>query len=113
MGKYVLIMVFSGVLSAFSQILLKKSAQTERQSVVREYLNPYVIGGYLITVTCMLLVIIAYRGLPFKYGSILESLSYLYIMILSKVFLKEKLTKRKIAGNIIIVTGVIIFSLGR
>ncbi len=62
---------------------------------------------------CMLLTIIAYRGMPFKYGAVLESLSYLYIMILSRLFLHEKLTKKKLAGNIIIVAGVIIFSLGK
>lgn len=101
------------MLSSFSQILLKKSAQKEKESVIKEYLNPYVIGGYAITAICMVLTIIAFKGMPFKYGAVLESLTYLYIMILSKILLGEKLTKKKVIGNIIIVIGVIIFSLGR
>lgn len=113
MAKYFLIAILSGILSSFSQILLKKSAQKKKKSIWGEYLNPYVILGYAITVTCMFLMVIAYRGIPFKYGAVLESLVYLYIMVLSRMFLNEKLTKKKIAGNIIIVVGVIIFSLGK
>lgn len=113
MIKYYLIAVFSGMLSSFSQILLKKSAQKEKDSVIKEYLNLYVIGGYAITALCMVLTIIAFKGMPFKYGAVLESLTYLYIMVLSKMLLGEKLTKKKVIGNIIIVIGVIIFSLGR
>lgn len=111
--KYYLIAIFSGVLSSFSQILLKKSAQKEKDSVIKEYLNPYVIGGYAITALCMVLTIIAFKGMPYKYGAVLESLTYLYIMVLSRIFIGEKLTKKKIIGNLIIVAGVIIFSLGR
>lgn len=113
MAKYFAIAIFSGILSSFSQILLKKSAQMKRKSVVREYMNIYVISGYAITVLCMLLTVLAYRGMPFKYGAVLESLSYLYIMVLSRLLLDEKLTKKKIAGNIIIVVGVIIFGIGK
>lgn len=113
MIKYIVIAMISGILSSFSQILLKKSAEKKRTSIWGEYLNPYVITGYVITVTCMLLMLLAYRGMPFKYGAVLESLVYLYIMILSRLFLNEQLTKKKIAGNIIIVIGVIIFGLGK
>lgn len=112
MNKYVVIAMISGVLSSFSQILLKKSADKRRKSIWGEYLNPYVIIGYTITVACMLLMLLAYRGMPFKYGAVLESLVYLYIMVLSRIFLNETLTKKKIIGNVIIVIGVIIFSLG-
>ena len=113
MVKYYLIAIISGILSSFSQVLLKKSAQKEKKTVIGEYLNILVIAGYAITMLCMLLTIVAYKGIPFKYGAVLESLVYLYIMILSKIFLKEKLTKKKILGNVIIVLGVIIFSLGK
>lgn len=113
MIKYFAIAIFSGILSSFSQVLLKKSAEKEGKSVIGQYLNAYVIGGYAITITCMVLMIVAYRGIPLKYGAVLESLTYLYILVLSKIFLGEKLSRKKVAGNIIIVVGVIVFSLGR
>lgn len=111
MAKYVLIAAVSGILSAFSQILLKKSSDIERDSKLKEYLNPYVIAGYGITFLCMVLMVVAYKGLPYKYGAILESLVYLYIMVLSKIFLGEKITVKRIVGNLIIVCGVFVFSI--
>ncbi len=113
MAEYFMIAIFSGILSSFSQVLLKKSAEKQTKTIWREYFNSYVISGYVLMVVCMILTVIAYRGMPFKYGAVLESLIYLYIMVLSRLFLKEKLTKRKITGNIIIVIGVIVFSLGK
>jgi len=111
MLKYALIAGFSGVLSAVSQVLLKKGSLKKNKSVLWDYLNPYVIGGYGITFLCMVLMILAYRGLPFKYGSIIESLVFLYIMILSKLVFEEKITRKKVIGNLFIIAGVIIFSL--
>ena len=111
MAKYFVIAIISGMLSSFSQIMLKKSSEIKRDSVIQEYLNPYVICAYGITFLCMILMVIAYRGLPYKLGAILESLIYLYIMILGKVILNEKLTVKRITGNLIIICGVAIFSL--
>jgi len=112
MAKYFAIAIFSGILSSFSQILLKKSALKKKNTVISEYLNMQVIMAYGITFICMLLTIIAFKGIPYKYGSVLESLTYIYIMILSKLFIGEKITKHRLLGNIIIVIGVIIFSVG-
>ena len=110
MDKYVAIAVFSGVLSALSQVLLKKSSGIQRDSKIKEYLNPYVISAYGITFICMVLMIIAYKGMPFKYGAIIESLGYLYIMVLGRIFFKEKLTAKRVIGNLIIVCGVVVFN---
>lgn len=104
------IAVFSGVLSAFSQVLLKKSSGIQRDSKIKEYLNPYVISAYGITFICMVLMIIAYKGMPFKYGAVIESLGYLYIMILGRIFFGEKLTAKRVIGNLIIVCGVVVFN---
>ena len=111
MNKYLALALFSGVLSAFSQMLLKKSTTIEKDSRIKEYLNPFVISGYGLTFICMILMIIAYKGITLKLGAILESLVYFYVMILGKVFFDEKLTLKRVLGNIIIVCGVAVFSL--
>lgn len=111
MIKYVLIAVFSGVLSAFSQVLLKKSSNAEHKTELREYLNLYVISGYALVIVCMVLMILAYRGLPFKYGVVIESLVYFYVMILGRIYFDEEITGKKVIGNLLIVCGVIVFSL--
>ena len=111
MGKYVLIALISGVMSALAQVLLKKSSGIKRETRIAEYLNKYVISGYAIMFGCMILMVIAYRGLPLKYVAVLETLVYLYSMILGKMFFDEKITKKKLIGNLLIVAGIIVFSL--
>ena len=111
MDKYVAIALFSGVLSAFSQVLLKKSSGIQRDAIIKEYLNPYVISAYGITFICMVLMIIAYKGMPFKYGAVIESLGYLYIMVLGRIFFGERFTLKRVIGNLLIICGVIIFFL--
>ncbi len=112
MSNYVLIALLSGVISACSQMLLKKSSQIERASLIKEYCNFYVICGYGLTFLCMVLMVIAYKGLPLKYGATLEALVYFYVMILSRFLFGERLTVRRIAGNLLIVAGVALFSIG-
>jgi drug/metabolite transporter (DMT)-like permease len=97
-------------ISSAAQILLKKSAQKERESAIREYLNRLVITGYLILFAAMCVAIVAYRVVPLKYGAIIESLGYVFVMLLSAAFLKEKITPRKLLGNIIIIAGIVVFS---
>lgn len=113
MAKYFAIAIFSGVLSSFSQILLKKSATEKKDNMVSEYLNIKVIFAYVIIFICMLLTIIAFKGIPYKYGAVLETLTYLYIMVLSNLIIGENITKNRLLGNILIIIGVLIFSLGK
>lgn len=110
MIKYILVAILSGVFSAFSQVLLKKSSNAEHRTRLNEYLNLYVISGYALVFLCMVLMIYAYKGLPFKYGAVMESLVYLYVMVLGKFFLNEEITRKRILGNLFIVCGVIVFS---
>lgn len=70
-----------------------------------------VISGYFLLLICTGLVVVAFKEVPLSLGPILEASAYVYIMILSAVFFKEKITLRKIIGNIIIISGICIFSL--
>lgn len=104
-----LLLVLSVVVAAFSQILLKKSADKAYPSVIREYLNFYVIFGYGMMVISTLLTVGAYVGLEFKNGAIVESLGFVLIMLLSRLFFKEKITKKKLLGNGLILLGILVF----
>ena len=99
------------IVSSTSQMLLKKGATIHYDSVIREYLNPWVISGYGLMILSTLCVIYAYRGVAYKNGAIIESLGYLLIMFLSRIFFGEKITKRKLIGNLIILAGVLVFYL--
>lgn len=102
--------MFSSVLVAsFSQILLKKSAGRKYDNFIKEYLNPYVIIGYGMMVGSTILTILAYRGIAYKNGPVIESIGYILIMFLSYLFFKEPITKRKVLGNLLILLGIFIF----
>ena len=46
MSKYIILLVLAVVVSSVSQIILKKSASKTYNSIIKEYLNKYVIIGY-------------------------------------------------------------------
>lgn len=104
-------LLLSVLVAGFSQILLKKSAQKTYSSIIREYLNPYVIIGYGMMVVSTVLTVAAYTGLDYKNGPVIEALGFPLIMILSRVFFEEKITKKKLLGNSLILLGIIIFYL--
>ena len=59
-NKYMLLLVASVIVASLSQILLKKSASKAYTSVIREYLNAYVIIGYGMMVLSTLLTVGGY-----------------------------------------------------
>jgi multidrug transporter EmrE-like cation transporter len=105
-------MALSVLVSAFSQILLKKSAKTTYSSPLREYLNPYVIIGYGMMLAATVLTVFAYKtGLHYKSGPVIESFGYVLIMFLSLGFFGERITPKKLLGNGLVVLGIIVFYL--
>lgn len=111
MSKYWLALFLAVVISALSQMLLKQGANKKYASVVLEYLNPWVISGYALMILSTLCIIYAYRGVAYKNGAIIESLGYLLIMFFSRLLFQEKITKKKLVGNLIILAGVLVFYL--
>ena len=111
------LLVFSGIyifgvlISSLSQILLKKSADIERENKLKEYFNFRTIFAYSIFFAATLCTMIAYKYVPLSMGPILESIGYVFVAVFSYYLLKEIINKRKLIGLIIIVIGVIIFSI--
>lgn len=91
-------------------MLLKQGARQEYAQWWRQYMNGWVIGGYMIMFATMMINIFSMsKGVQVKEVSIIESMSYLFVPVLSYVIFKEKLTRRKILAIAIIIVGVIIF----
>ena len=104
-------MIFSAFIASISQILLKKSANKEYKSFINEYINPLVITGYFLLTSSMLLNIVAYRGVNYKLGPVLNATSYVFVLVLGHIILCEKITCKKIAGMILIIIGIIVFNI--
>lgn len=108
---FALIFVAGVFVSSISQIILKKSADIEYPNKIREYLNVRVIFSYIIFFGATLCSILAYTKIPLSLGPILESSGYIFVAVMSRLFLKEKITKQKMLGLSIIIIGIIIYAI--
>jgi uncharacterized membrane protein len=46
-----------------------------------------------------------------KFGPVIDTFTYVFVMLLSFVLLKERFTKGQMIGNLIIIAGVLIYTL--
>lgn len=107
---YVLLFLGSVLVASISQILLKKNAMITYPSKFREYANPRSALAYGLFFASSLLTVWAYKFVPLSMGPILESSGYVFVTILSVIFLKERVGKKKLLGLLIIIAGIMIYS---
>ena len=96
------------LLAALSQVLLKKAAMRQYDSVWREYLNPQVIFAYALFFLATLIDVVAYRRIPL---SLLEASAYLYMLVFGAFFFGERVTARKCFALALILGGIVLFTL--
>lgn len=105
-----IIVISSVFLAACAQMLLKQGACQQYNTWWRQYMNAWVIGGYTIMLGTMMMNIFAMsRGVEVKEVSIIESMSYLFVPMLSFVIFKERLTWRRVSAIVVIIIGIIVF----
>ena len=105
------VLVLSVFVASVSQILLKISANKRYPSRIREYLNRYVIAGYMLLFVSTILTMLALKKVPLSWSPVIESCSYIFVSILGYFILKEKFHRRKLLGMCVIFAGILIFSL--
>ena len=107
---YYLLVILSVFSAAGAQMLLKQGAKKRYPTLIRQYLNPWVMGGYGIMGASLLLNIFCLsHGVQVKEISIIESLSYLFVPLLSWLIFKERITWKKAGAIAIIMAGVVVF----
>lgn len=96
-------------IAAFSQIMLKKSAQQKHHNQVTEYINPLVIGGYTMLLGTTLISVLALRFIPISLAAALDSTGQIFVPVLSLLILKEHINRQKLLGMVIILIGLIVY----
>ena len=108
---YSLIMLGSVLIASISQIGLKISSNKKYDHVLKEYLNPWVIGSYILFFVSTLLTVLAMRVLTVSHAMILESAGYIFVAIFSFTLLKERISLKKFVGIFFILLGILVYSM--
>lgn len=107
------IYALSGLIAACSQMILKKTAmQYNGRSWIVKYLNIRIIIAYSMLLLTLFMNMIALRYMPYKYAPILSTLSYIFVLFLSKSVLKERISHRQMVGAMFIFGGIVLFHAG-
>ncbi len=96
------------LISSASQVLLKKKANQAPRRFLDKFLNVPVIASYVLLFASMLLNSLALRQMDMAVLPCITATSFLWITLLSALFLGEKPTKRKIIGISMILLGVLV-----
>ena len=91
----------------------RRSANIRYENRIREYLNFRVILSYTIYMLILLLNTWCYTKVDMRYGPVIDTAAYVFVLLLSHFILKEKITKGKIMGNLIIIAGIPLLDLVR
>ena len=108
---FILIMLGGTFFTAVSQILLKQSSNIKYENKIREYLNFRVILSYGMFFLILLLNTWCYTKVEMRYGPVIDTAAYVFVLLLSRIILREKITKGKFIGNLIIIAGIIVYTL--
>ena len=108
---YSIIYVCGVLVASIAQIILKLSTRKQYDSIIGEYLNPYVIIGYGMFFASTIINIFALSKIDLSLGAALEALGYIFVAVLSFFILKETSTLKQIVGYVCIIIGVIFFAI--
>ena len=112
LNKYGLIMVLAQLVNAFAQIILKRSANFNKDSsLIKKIMNFRVIFAYSLFALVLVVNLVAYSGVEFKYGGIIHCLGQIFVVVLSIILLGEKLNVFQIVGNIVVLLGILVYNL--
>jgi drug/metabolite transporter (DMT)-like permease len=90
------------------QLLLKIGANKKEGAAI---LNGYVVFGYALFLATVILSYFLMQEIPLKHFTVIMSINYVAVMIASKIFLMEEITKDRLIGTTLVGCGVLVFLL--
>ena len=107
-----LIAIGATLVAAFSQLLLKRSAnETNGKGFWQKFLNLRVIIGYGLLFLSLFMNSMALRVVDLGMIPGITAIGFIWVLLISIFILKEKPTKYRILGTLIIFVGVIVSKL--
>lgn len=106
-----ILLIVGVTIGSFAQIPLKFSAKHNRAISLSYFINSFTMLGYAMMLIASACSFIAIRNLELKHAAVIESISYIYILLISAFVFKEKATPRKVLACLLIIAGITIFNL--
>lgn len=79
---------------------------------MEKFLNIRIMTAYSMMMLSSLISVLCLRYLQLKYVPMIEATGFLWVPLLSFLILREKPTRYNVIGGIIIVSGMILFTIG-
>ena len=105
----VLFVLIMTLLGSYASLLLKKAAVSD--TLIKIFININLYWGCILYCLAAILNIYILKFLDYSIVLPLTSLTYAWTLIISKIYLNEELSKKKIIGVIMIVIGAIFVSI--
>lgn len=107
---YYVIVIIGVFLCSAAQLMLKSSASRKHRFFAGVILNWRVMVSYGIIFSALFTNIYAMKhGVMLKDMPILEATGYIFVPLLSHLFLSERISKYNISSIVLIILGIIIF----
>lgn len=106
MIKFYFLIFFYTLLSAAAALFLKKTSDSKSTLIDCLRFNPNFYLGLTLYFFASLGSIIALKHLPYGIVYALSSTTYVWTLILARIFLSEKLTRSKVFSVTLIITGI-------
>jgi drug/metabolite transporter (DMT)-like permease len=94
----------------FSQLLLRGGARGKRSSLAA-MLAPRTLAGYALMGVVVLAMIYAMQKIPLRTATAWNSSVFILTPVAARIFLKDPLTGRMAGAALLIVAGIVVFSL--
>lgn len=106
---YLVLVLLMTLMGAIASLFLKRASGSDNFVKMLTNVNLY-IGGFIYVVAAFINIFVL-KFLDYAVVLPLTSITYIWTMILSYLILKEKITKKKIIGVILILLGAICVAL--
>ncbi len=106
---YFLLLLIMTVLGSVASLFLKKASGANGIFLMLKNINLYIGAGLYLASAVLNIWILRY--LDYSVVLPLTSLTYIWTMVLSYMILKERITKKKIIGVLLILLGAIMVSM--
>ena len=100
----ILIVFFNCIIGAVAALFLKKGSG-------KGFLNRNIFFGLLLYGIGAVITIIALKYAPVSVLYPVSSATYIWSFVFARIYLKEKITREKIAGLCLIIVGIVLISL--